>query len=607
MPTMKAWTRTIWIAWLLVLGGLWGCAEELGPDVEEPLDTPPIEDDLVSPTPGGKYDTGYLSTLASELEANFAGTVRIDVSNLTPEEREAELQRLTADTWSVRRLVDRQVKFAKNQINGEQLHLNLSSSDLTLSESELTESGHIVIHYTTTVETLVSHEELAEAGTSIEAVLNSEFTAVVPDQPDRMASAVGAACLEEEHSDAQDYNYFYYYAPEREGCAEAMTGAGIERVEARLTVRNLAPSKTVFPEYDQLVADGRIDVVVFFGAADHDWEPGEWDWGTYQRDNLARDLRNRGFELVDSEEGDLYRRTVGELVENVRIIGPETLKLLRDDSDGLFRRHVSASEIVFYNGHSFYGSLGVLDDDELYPGHYQIFFMNSCWSYEYYTKQIFSHNATEADPDGWLLADVVNDTESGWFHNMGAMSRILLTNLLKGAETGGVEGDRYYTWDRIIGAMNEEAISSQSSRGSKSHEIYGVSGVRTNRFDPTGTTPPNPDADRFEAAPGLAIPDNDPDGVGHDIEVPADHGAIQSVKVEVEIEHTYIGDLTVELHHGDRYFTLHSRDGGSTDDLSISLSTDHFSGMDGGGTWTLKVVDHAHLDEGQLVRWAIEL
>jgi hypothetical protein len=446
--------------------------------------TPGEDEDLVESTPGGKSDTGYLSNLAVELEGSFEGTLRLDVTAMSTEERAAEVERLQQDSWAVRNLADRQIKFAKNQINASRLHLNLSSSNLEVTSIELGEDGFIHIVYSTAVETIVSHEELAEEGSSLQDVLDTSFAAIVPDDPARMASDVGTACLEEGHDDASDYNYFYYYAPEREGCAEAMAQADIGRVDVSLDVRSLAPGKTVFPEYDELTADGKVDVLVFFGAADHDWEPGEWDWGTYGRDNFVRDLRSRGFRKQDADEGELYVRTVDGLVENVTVIGPETLKLLRDDSDGLFRRHVSANEIIFYNGHSFYGSLSVLDDEGLYPGHYQIFFMNSCWSYEYYTKQIFRHNATDADPQGWALADIVNDTESGWFHNMAPESRILLTNLLRGAETGGVEGSRYYTWDRIIGKMNEHAINDQESRGSKGHEIYGASGVRENAYDP---------------------------------------------------------------------------------------------------------------------------
>jgi len=39
--------------------------------------------------------------------------------------------------------------------------------------------------------------------------------------------------------------------------------------------------------------------------------------------------------------------------------------------------------------------------------------MDACWSYAYYTKQVFRHKATATDPTGWDLVDVVNNTEMG--------------------------------------------------------------------------------------------------------------------------------------------------------------------------------------------------
>ena len=58
---------------------------------EGPEETPPIDDDLVDPTPGGKSDTGYLSDLAAELDCIFSGELHIDVRDKSQAEREAAL------------------------------------------------------------------------------------------------------------------------------------------------------------------------------------------------------------------------------------------------------------------------------------------------------------------------------------------------------------------------------------------------------------------------------------------------------------------------------------------------------------------------------------
>jgi hypothetical protein len=441
-----------------------------------------VSDYLVTPSKGGKTDTGYLSNLASEVEGTFRSTLVVDGRDMEEEDRAAYVERLKESSTVIQGLADRQLKFAKNQINASRLHLNLTSSDAVAEEVEADEVGLIRVRYSATVESTVTEVELAEDNLSLADVVGQSFQAVLPIQPDLMADKVGTACLEDGH-EAHGYNYFYYYQPDREGCAEAMEQAGIERVQATFEVASLAPSKTVYPEYDQLVADKQIDVVVFFGAAKDQWEPGDWDWGVYSARQFARDLEWTGFEEEEAEQGRLFTRTSGDILEKVRLVGPETLKLLKEDDEGLFAQLVSENEVIMYNGHSFYGSLDVLDDPAIFPGSYQIFFMNSCWSYEYYTKQIFRANESEEDPEGWLLADIVNNTEVGWFHNMGKESSILLANLLEGARNGGVDGDRYFTWDRIIAAMNTHALESYESRSTETHEIYGVSGVRTNSFD----------------------------------------------------------------------------------------------------------------------------
>jgi hypothetical protein len=494
MEKSMSLTRKLWTlpALLALTFGTVACGEGAdgvdgtdGVSSEADESTPPEEQDLVPETPDGKSDTGYLSTLAVELEGTFTSELRVDVTAKTEAERLAYRDELLAGGYSVQSMLDDQIKFAKNQINASALHMNLSSSTAHVVSADLEADGNTLrIVYESTVESIVSTEELEKAGLSVQKVLAENYAAILPDRPDLMAEKVGMACLNAEATSAEAYNYFYYYDPNNEGCQAAMEAAGVKTVGARMVLRDLAGGKTVYPEYDQLVADKKIDVVVFFGAADHDWEPGKWDWGTAGRDLIERDLQNRGFKKISIPKGDGFQKKVKGITETVTVIGPEVLKDLQHDADGLFKSLVSQNEIVIYNGHSFYGSLNVLNDAAIYPGKYQIFLMSSCWSYEYYTKQIFAHNQTAEDPQGWLRADVVNDTQMGWFHNMPHVARILLTNVLRGAETGGKEGNRYYTWDRIIGQVNDFVVQSQKDRNTETHEIFGVSGVRTNVYQP---------------------------------------------------------------------------------------------------------------------------
>lgn len=152
----------------------------------------------------------------------------------------------------------------------------------------------------------------------------------------------------------------------------------------------------------------------------------------------------------------------------------------------------------------------------------------------------------------------------------------------------------------------------------------------------------------YEAVENLPIPNNDPAGVSSTITVPESF-LVDDVRVKLEIDHTFVGDLCVELTHGDQTVSLIARPGvGAVEgddchlggpfgcgegDYDIVLD-DHGTGgpiellcqenmvsppnytpneplssfqhMDAAGDWTLTVSDNAEGDIGTLVRWSLE-
>ena len=117
---------------------------------------------------------------------------------------------------------------------------------------------------------------------------------------------------------------------------------------------------------------------------------------------------------------------------------------------------------------------------------------------------------------------------------------------------------------------------------------------------------------RVELNPNMEIPDRDPAGIVSQVFVP-DTGMVRSIRVQVDIEHTYIGDLIVRLSGPDgTRVDLHRREGGRTQDLVKTFEEGSvpglgaFLGKDIQGTWMLEVSDHARFDTGRLRRWAVE-
>ncbi|HJL17775.1 MAG TPA: proprotein convertase P-domain-containing protein [Sandaracinaceae bacterium LLY-WYZ-13_1] len=103
---------------------------------------------------------------------------------------------------------------------------------------------------------------------------------------------------------------------------------------------------------------------------------------------------------------------------------------------------------------------------------------------------------------------------------------------------------------------------------------------------------------------GIAIPDNQAEGIASTATVDGS-GVVTTVAVDLDISHTYIGDLQVVLEHGGVERTLHNREGGSEDDLVRTFEAVGFEGLDPSGEWTLRVSDHAGYDEGTLNSWRV--
>ena len=116
-----------------------------------------------------------------------------------------------------------------------------------------------------------------------------------------------------------------------------------------------------------------------------------------------------------------------------------------------------------------------------------------------------------------------------------------------------------------------------------------------------------------EVTADLLIPDNKPEGISSAIAL-SQAGKVKSLKVGVDITHTYIGDLQVELQSpSGKKVLLHDRAGGSRRDLQetySSNSTPALSALSGeslAGSWSLNVRDLASRDIGRLNRWNLEI
>jgi hypothetical protein len=467
-------------SYALVACVLWACSSEPGYDPEQ---------DLIPPD--GKFDTAYFSSLATELDGTFTGVIEMDVSHLDEQGQQEELGFYQSDPNALKQLVQSQVKLAKHQLNEQKLHMNLTAGEIEVVQMSL-EQSFLKIHYTVATETLVTYKELEEVGVTPEDLLDKTYEVIVAADPrDLLGRAQENCATGHDPGTLIESNYFYYFDPHKEGCTLPMASTSNFQVHA------LLPQIHTYPEYDRLTEDGLLEIVVFFGQADSAPVVSAGDWGVMMWRTFEVNLRLAGFEKIEGlAVGQRYARTKAGLYEIVDLVSPYDIHDLGSESFNYFAQSLQTHEIIFYNGHSFYGSLNVMNERGNFPENtYQILFMNSCWSYEYYTKQVFENKITDLDPTGWDLADVVNNTTYAYFTQMETSSRVLLFNLLAGAESMGQDEEgRHFTWQRIIGIMNDEArgvcpvdadpMDCRHYQPKNAHEIYGVSGVRENSYRP---------------------------------------------------------------------------------------------------------------------------
>ncbi|MBB4905625.1 M28 family metallopeptidase [Actinophytocola algeriensis] len=118
-----------------------------------------------------------------------------------------------------------------------------------------------------------------------------------------------------------------------------------------------------------------------------------------------------------------------------------------------------------------------------------------------------------------------------------------------------------------------------------------------------GTPPPT--GPRFENPADFAIADLST--VESPISVTGVAGnAPAGLQVTVDIRHTYIGDLVVDVLAPDgSVYNVHNRSGGSTDNLATTYTVNASSEV-ANGTWRLRVRDAASQDTGTINAWSLQ-
>ncbi len=414
-----------------------------------------------------------------------------------------------------------------------------------------------------------------------ENLLSKTYEAIVPSTPYRIYTEHGNICSRGDHGELWDSCYWYTWAPDKDSCT-------IDKGTMTVTIDKVFDAGIIrYPEYDRLIEDGEVSVVVFFGKVSHDEGPIEEDFGYRSMESFIYKLEKAGFDSGTSPDGlRRYTKVVNGITDLVDISGPGDFEGLNDYShESTFTAAVQGHEVVIYTGHSILGASPMWSDMSLYPDGYQIFFFNGCLGYEYYIKFILEGKKT------WDDVDVISNIVETPVEPQSNVIAAYVAAIFEGAANSG-----NLSWQQVLDNVNRRTYKS----------YYGVSGARTNCFSPAGSLCESVTGTTFENDSSMDIPDNDPRGISSSIHVP-DSVTVGQLEVKIDITHTWIADLKIILSHAGAKATLWDGQGGYTHDIHQIFKPSDFAGMDAQGDWTLTVSDGMEQDTGTLTHWELTI
>jgi len=173
-------------------------------------------------------------------------------------------------------------------------------------------------------------------------------------------------------------------------------------------------------------------------------------------------------------------------------------------------------------------------------------------------------------------------------------------------------------WDQVREILRQSCIRIDTAGGSYDADghspLYGYGRVSARKAVELALPPQPAAALVFQVVQDVPINDFQTASLSLPVAGP---GPLTSIQVAVDLDHTYIGDLVLQLlppaAMGVAAVLLHNRAGGGTDNLKITYDEVNvpalaaLKGRDPSGRWTLEVSDTARADRGTLRSLRLEM
>jgi hypothetical protein len=292
--------------------------------------------------------------------------------------------------------------------------------------------------------------------------VGDQLIAKVPQNPFTVFRDAGDSCADDDDHISLDQSvYWYRWEGDKAGCKAALQ-------DVTVTVSKTFSTSTaaVYPEYDQLVADGKVTAVILFGQIGDEATISPSDPGVRNSARYARMLTEAGFKSVSAPVGKRFeKKLAGGVLAQIDLYEPKDFSGLGDFAHfDNFQKALSEHEIVAYDGHSMLGASDFWSRPT-YPSFYQIYLYGGCLGYEYYIKPILNGkggNWNKLD----IMSSVIEVTADATDFAAPAIAKILFA----------IEHGKRSSWKQVLNIV----------RDSVGDSTFGVSGVRNNCYAPGG-------------------------------------------------------------------------------------------------------------------------
>jgi hypothetical protein len=288
------------------------------------------------------------------------------------------------------------------------------------------------------------------------------LTAKAPQNPFTIFKDAGKTCADDDdHIELDQSVYWYRWLPEQSSCKVALQDLTVTVSKTFST-----PTAAVYPEYDRLVEDGKLTVVVLFGQID-DGAITANETGMRNFGRMSRQLADAGFKSVTAPLGKRFEKKLSTgVVAQIDLYSPNEFSGLGDFGHfDNFQKALSEHEVVAYDGHSMLGASDFWSRPE-YPRFYQIFLYGGCLGYEYYVKPIL-HGKGDSWENLDIMSSVIEVTADANDFAGPAIAKLIFA----------LEHGKRSSWRSVLLAV----------RNAVGDSTFGVSGVRDNCFSPTGS------------------------------------------------------------------------------------------------------------------------